>query len=153
MTERSEARRAPEALEPPEEARFADLTLRLGGEERRLFDLEGPIVLDVWATWCGPCTQSLPHLESLARRYEGRVTFVAVSVDEEEEVAARYLERRGGASFRTAWLGADGMARLGIGGIPAMFVFDADHRLVEELSGFGPGSTALDEAVEEALAR
>jgi thiol-disulfide isomerase/thioredoxin len=132
--------------------RFVDLTVQIDGEDVRLFDIEGPIVLDVWATWCGPCKQSLPHLDTLARRFDGEVTFVAVSVDAELATAERYLARRGDAAFTSAFLGADGMEKLGVTGIPALFVFDGDHRLVAQLSGFGPGSTALDEAVDEVLA-
>jgi thiol-disulfide isomerase/thioredoxin len=140
-----------EAPPPPETAdaaRFADLVVRMGGAEQRLFDLEGPIVLDLWATWCGPCTASLPHLDLLARRYEGQVTFVAASVDADPLTADRYLSRRGEAAFVAAFLGKDGMARVGVTGIPAMFVFDAQHRLVERLSGWSPNSTELDQAVE-----
>ncbi len=133
--------------------RFVDLTVRIDGEERRLFDIEGPIVVDVWATWCGPCMGSLPHLDALTRRYEGEVTFLALSVDREEATAERYLERRGEHAFTAAFLGADGMDRLGVSGIPAMFVFDAEHRLVAKLSGWGPGSTQLDDAVERMMGR
>ncbi|MCA9493744.1 MAG: redoxin family protein [Myxococcales bacterium] len=138
---------------PWDDGRFRDMVMTIDGEEQRLFDLEGPIVLDVWATWCGPCMKSLPHLDQLARTYEGRVHVVAVSVDADQAVADRYLDRRGGNTFHRAWLGADGMTQVGVAGIPAMFVFDADHRLVRRLLGWGPGSTSLDEAIEEALAR
>lgn len=138
---------------PWDDGRFTDLVMAIDGQEQRLFDVPGPIVLDLWATWCGPCTKSLPHLDQLARTWDGRVTFIAVSVDAEEEAATRYLDRRGGTSFRRAWLGADGMAEMGVDGIPAMFVFDAEHRLVARLLGWGPGNTDLDEAIERALAR
>ncbi|MCB9673267.1 MAG: redoxin family protein [Alphaproteobacteria bacterium] len=156
MRERQERLAAEPATDedlPWDDGRFTDLVMAIDGQEQRLFDVQGPIVLDVWATWCGPCMKSLPHLDQLARTYEGRVTFVAVSVDEQQDVADRYLDRRGGTSFRRAWIGGDGMQKLGVDGIPAMFVFDAEHRLVERLLGWGPGSTSLDDAIEEALTR
>jgi len=47
-----------------------------------------PVVLDFWATWCAPCRASLPHLDELSKRYEGRVHFVAVNA-QSEDVAAQ----------------------------------------------------------------
>ena len=46
------------------------------------------VVLDFWATWCAPCRASLPHLDELSKRYEGRVHFVAVNA-QSEDVAAQ----------------------------------------------------------------
>lgn len=151
------ARAEATAEEPPEEpldgSRFEDLVVDMDGEQTRLLDLEGPLVVDLWATWCGPCVESLPHLDALAREHGDAVTFVALSVDEEPQTAERYLSRRGGGAFETAWGGKEAMEHLGVSGIPAMFVFDADHQLVARLSGWGPGSTSLDDAVDAMLGR
>jgi thioredoxin 1 len=139
-------------VEPPLDASpFADLALRIGGEERRLLDTPGPIVVDVWATWCGPCKESLPHLDALARTYAGRVTVIAASVDDDDAKVDQYLAARGDPSFVRAWLGPDGMKRLGVIGIPTVFVFDGQHQLVARLSGYSPGSTALESAIEKTL--
>jgi hypothetical protein len=59
---------------------------------------------------------------------------------------------RGDALYTAAFLGADGTNRVGVSGIAAMFVFDAEHQLVAQLSGWGPGSTELDDAIERMLA-
>jgi thioredoxin 2 len=49
-----------------------------------------PVVLDLWAPWCGPCRMVTPALENLAREYAGRVKLVAVNVDEAPSVARRF---------------------------------------------------------------
>ena len=47
-------------------------------------------VLDFWASWCGPCRMLSPIVEALAEKYEGRVAFGSVNVDEEEALAVSY---------------------------------------------------------------
>ena len=47
-------------------------------------------VLDFWASWCGPCRMMSPVVEKLAEKYEGRVAFGSVNVDDEEALAISY---------------------------------------------------------------
>ena len=49
-----------------------------------------PVLVDLWAPWCGPCRTVSPALESLARQYAGRVKLVKVDVDESPAVASRF---------------------------------------------------------------
>lgn len=51
------------------------------------------VVLDLWAPWCGPCRMIAPVLESLSRRYAGRLKVVKVNVDDNPKAAARYNAR------------------------------------------------------------
>ncbi len=49
-----------------------------------------PVVIDFWATWCGPCKRVAPIIEELAQEYEGRVIVGKVDVEEQDELAFRY---------------------------------------------------------------
>ena len=119
-----------------------DLTLTgLEGNTRvHLRDLRGHVVvLNLWATWCGPCKAELPLLVAAERAYKSRgVTFVAASLDDAKS-RARIPEfvKQFEIGF-PVWTGATGddLARLGLGeAVPATAFLDAEGRIVARISG------------------
>ncbi|MBI5196945.1 MAG: thioredoxin [Nitrospirae bacterium] len=50
----------------------------------------GIVMVDFWATWCGPCKTIAPTIEELAKEYTGKAKFVKVNTDENPDLASRY---------------------------------------------------------------
>jgi len=49
-----------------------------------------PVVIDFWATWCGPCMGMAPLIDRLAQEYEGRAVIGKYNIDEESELTSQY---------------------------------------------------------------
>ena len=54
---------------------------------------EQPVLVDFWATWCGPCRQMTPIVDQLADEYAGKAKIGKLNVDENTQIAARYQVR------------------------------------------------------------
>jgi thiol-disulfide isomerase/thioredoxin len=67
-----------------------------GGQEafeKRLAKLHGyPVVVNVWASWCGPCREEFPVLQKLSARYGKKVAFLGVNSEDSTDAAATFLE-------------------------------------------------------------
>lgn len=58
--------------------------------EEEVLKSQVPVVIDFWATWCGPCMAQAPIMEEVAEELEGRVKVCKVNVDEQPAVAMEY---------------------------------------------------------------
>lgn len=119
-------------------------------------DLKGKVVLiDVWATWCGPCKAEIPHLKKLEEAMHGTdVEVVSISVDEEKD-KAKWLkmiqdENLGGTQlFAAGW--GDFAAYYKIKGIPRFMVFDRKGKVVS-IDSPRPSNPELKQLLEKVLA-
>lgn len=66
---------------------FTDQTAREAIESGK------PVVIDFWATWCGPCIKLGPVVEELAEKYEGKVLVGKLNIDDNDEVASEFRIR------------------------------------------------------------
>ncbi|OMP65892.1 thiol-disulfide oxidoreductase ResA [Domibacillus epiphyticus] len=66
----------------------------LNGKQHRLSDYEGKgVFLNFWGTWCEPCKKEMPHMEKLAKEYEGKVEVLAVNVGESDFQVNNFAEQ------------------------------------------------------------
>jgi len=122
-----------------------------GGQVAILGNEASATVIDVWATWCGPCVAGMPHLQEVAEAYEEKgVKIVGLSVDENKGVAKRFY-KGAEVSYDLAWFGDDGFKAMKITGIPSLFVLDGDGVVVRKITGYASGDTRLEEALDEVL--
>ena len=81
-----------------------EYTLTNSNFEEEVLKSDVPVLVDFWATWCGPCRMIAPEVEAIAEEYDGKIKVGKVNVDEEEELAIKY----GVSSIPTLILFKDG---------------------------------------------
>jgi thiol-disulfide isomerase/thioredoxin len=129
----SEPGLARQRMAPPFEATTID------GKRISLDDFQGKVVLlDFWATWCGPCVEALPHVQHIAEKFAGQpLVVLSVSLDKDDAKWKSFV-----ASHNMTWLqardgGWDGAIseQFGVRAIPHTFTIDADGVLQDEHVG------------------
>lgn len=66
------------------------LTITSENFEQEVLKSEIPVVIDVFAAWCGPCQQVAPIFDELAKELEGKYKLVKINIDEERDLAIKY---------------------------------------------------------------
>ncbi len=109
----------------------------LTGSSRLLSDLRGkPLIINVWASWCGPCRAEMGSLERLSRRDGGRkFTVIGISTDDYPDRAKAYLQQAGTSfsHYIDTRLLLENM--LGANRIPLTLLVDAQGRVVGKYYG------------------
>jgi thioredoxin 1 len=68
----------------------ATITVTDATFDEQVLASETPVLVDFWATWCGPCKMVAPVLEQIAAEYAGKLTVAKLDIDENSATAARY---------------------------------------------------------------
>ena len=126
----------------------------------RLSDFRGKvIVVNLWATWCGPCRREVPEYEKVRKEFAGRpVEFIGLTT-EDPRTASEKVKRFAhdfSFGFRLGWADRETAHILmnGRNSIPQTVVISADGRLVSHWNGYSSGQSRdrLHDAIERALA-
>lgn len=115
----------------------------LTGSKEKIGDLRGSIsVVNFWATWCGPCRQEFPMLSGLVRKYQGKVRFISISVDNDPtsrkqraKIEEFLTEQKPSMEI---WVGADldALQRCGLGEVlPGTMILDANGQVISRVEG------------------
>lgn len=100
------------------------------GEEIRFSDLVGkPLLLNIWATWCGPCCNELPHFQKAFEKYAEEITFVFVSVDDTKQEVEEFLTENGYTFPVYMDPQSESLMAYGIGSIPVTVLIDAEGNI------------------------
>ena len=122
---------------------------RLSGGRVKLSDLKGKVVLlNFWATWCGPCREEMPHLAKIYEKYRDRgFEILAITTDEKSDrpKVAPFVEKYG-LTFPVLY--DDGTAEAyNVNGIPATVYVDAQGRTRYQTTGFHGEDTVREQEV------
>lgn len=115
----------------------------LGGQTVALKDFRGKVVMvEFWATWCGPCRMSMPLMESLQKEFASDMVLLAVNVQETREDVLDYVRAHGVHS--RVLLDAEGSvgAAYGADSIPMQILIDRKGIVRHVQAGFGPDTAS-----------
>jgi thioredoxin 1 len=83
--------------------------------ESDVLKAEGPVLVDFWAEWCGPCKQIAPSLEKIAGEMDGKLTFTKINIDDNPQTPTQFGVR----GIPTLMIFKDGqVAAMKVGALP-----------------------------------
>lgn len=109
------------------------------GQQVSMDALQGKVVLlDFWATWCGPCREALPHIQNVAKKFQGQpLVILSVSLDADEQKWKEFIAKNemSWPQYRDGGFTGPIARKFGVNAIPHTFTIDADGVLQEEHIG------------------
>lgn len=96
--------------------------------------IDGPAIVNLWATWCGPCRTEMPAFQQVSTEYDD-VRFVGVNQGDGGDAAAEFLDEVGVTFDQYLDPNGELTNALRVAGLPATFVIDADGLVVEVHNG------------------
>ena len=109
----------------------------LNGKQKKLSDFKGkPLIINVWASWCGPCRAEMGSLENLSQRYNGKqFNVIGISTDDYRNKAVSFIEQTGITfeNYHDSKLIMESM--LGANMIPLTVLVDENGRILEKVRG------------------
>ena len=121
-------------------------------EQMSLADLKGhPVILDFWASWCGPCALEAPVLDRLARRYESKgLVVIGVNASDPANVIKAYAMQKGLSYPMLLDAGSDVFDSYGVKSMPSLVILDKEGKVMAYLVGV-TDEASLNEIVGAAL--
>ncbi|HKA91881.1 MAG TPA: TlpA disulfide reductase family protein [Haliangiales bacterium] len=122
----------------------------IDGKSVTLSDLKGAVIIvDFWASWCGPCKKELPALDRLAAKYAGKVVVLAVNIDKERKKADAFLSQAK-VSRATVLLDPAGKvaAAYDVPTMPSSYVVDGHGIIKHVQAGYKSGD---EETIEDKI--
>ena len=109
-----------------------------GGDVLELSSLRGkPLIINVWASWCGPCKAEMGSLENLHKRYGGKqFNLIGISTDDDTNAAFFFLMRQGITFDNYADKNLMMENMLGANTIPLTLLVDANGKVLKKVRGF-----------------
>jgi thiol-disulfide isomerase/thioredoxin len=111
----------------------------LDGSKFTLDEMGGRVVLiDFWATWCGPCNEELPHMKKIAKEFGGQpLVIISISWDSDEAQWKEFIAKNGMTWVQYRDANHELSKLFGINAIPHYFTIDSDGVLTSEMLGEG----------------
>ncbi len=69
---------------------MALITVNSADFDAKVLKSELPVLVDLWAPWCGPCRALTPTIEEIAEEFDGKITVAKLNIDENPDVASKY---------------------------------------------------------------
>ena len=128
----------------------------LDGEPVWLSQFKGKVILlDFWASWCGPCISDLPHLRKIKERTAAQpVVFLNLSLDEDDAAWRKAIEKHEieGVHVRAEGWGSEVARAYSVRALPSYFLVDSQGLILKRLSGIGVNDTdEIAAAIERSL--